>query len=95
MPVDPEVEAAKEHGWRETADLDYVPRPRRADYVRHLLDTVVEPGGRLVVGVFNEERDQDSVAALVASSGFPIAGRTSRPHRHPAVAYKVFWVDAR
>jgi SAM-dependent methyltransferase len=75
--------------------LDYVPPPRRAEYVDHLLSEVVEPGGRLVVGVFNEERDQDGLAALVASWGFPVAGRTARPHRHPAVAYKAFWVDAR
>jgi SAM-dependent methyltransferase len=75
--------------------LDYVPPPRRAEYVDPLLSEVVEPGGRLVVGVFNEERDQDGLAALVASWGFPVAGRTARPHRHPAVAYKAFWVDAR
>jgi SAM-dependent methyltransferase len=74
--------------------LDYVPGHRRAAYVGHLLTEVVEPGGRLVVGVFNEERDQDSLAALVASWGFPVAGRTARPHRHPSVAYKAFWVDA-
>ena len=74
--------------------LDYVPPPRRAEYVDHLLSEVVEPGGRLVVGVFNEERDQDGLAAPVASWGFPVAGRTARPHRHPAVAYKAFWVDA-
>jgi hypothetical protein len=71
--------------------LDYVPPPRRTEYVDHLLTEVVEAGGRLVVGVFNEERDQDGLAALVASWGFPVAGRTSRPHRHPAVAYKAFW----
>ena len=59
------------------------------------VDPVVEPGGRLVVGVFDEERAQDSLAVLVASWGFPVAWRTCRPHRHPAVAYKAFWVDAR
>ena len=61
MPIDPEVEAAKERGWREAADLDAA---------------LAE-------------------AALVASWGFQVTGRTSRPHRHPAVAYRAFRVDAR
>ena len=45
--------------------------------------------------VFKEERDQDCLAALVASWGFRRAGRRARRHRHPAVAYTAFWVDAR
>ena len=37
--------------------LEYVPPTRRGDLVAHLLDHVVAPGGRLIIGSFNEERD--------------------------------------
>ena len=73
--------------------LDYVPDRRRAQYVDHLL-TFLEPGGRLVVGAFNEETDRDTLAEAVESWGHPIVGRTSSPHRHPALSYKAFWVEA-
>ena len=34
----------------------------------------------------NEERDRDTVAAEVSGYGHRIAGRASRPHRHPGIA---------
>ena len=74
--------------------LDYVPADRGADYVRPLLTAVVAPGGRLVVGTYNEERDRDTLADLVRSWGYVVVGSTTREHRHPALAYKAFWVDS-
>ncbi|MBA3798107.1 MAG: hypothetical protein H0X18_03160 [Geodermatophilaceae bacterium] len=74
--------------------LDYVPPPRRADLVAHLLEHVVATGGRLVVGVFNEESGRDILEREVRSWGYQIAGRASRAHRHPALSYKAFWIDA-
>jgi hypothetical protein len=35
-----------------------------------------------------------TVAAEVSGYGYRIAGRASRPHRHPGIAYKVIWIDA-
>lgn len=72
--------------------LEYVPPDRRAAYLSHLIRHVVAPGGRLVIGVYNEGRDGD-VASEVRSYGHHIAGRTSRPHRHPRLAYKAFWIE--
>ena len=72
--------------------LDYVPPRRRADFVARLLDEVVAPGGRLVVGVFNEEKDRDTVADALRSWGHPVAGATS--HGDPRLRYKAVWVDA-
>ena len=74
--------------------LDYVPPRRRADFVARLLGEVVSPGGRLVVGVFNEEKDRDTVADTLRSWGFTVAGATSRAHRDPRLRYKAVWVDA-
>lgn len=74
--------------------LDYVPPRRRADFVDRLLTEVVAPGGRLVVGVFNEEKDRDTVADALRSWGHPVSGGTSRAHRDPRLRYKAVWVDA-
>ena len=74
--------------------LDYVPPRRRAEFVARLLDEVVSPGGRLVVGVFNEEKDRDTVADTLRSWGHAVAGATSRAHRDPRLRYKAVWVDA-
>jgi hypothetical protein len=74
--------------------LDYVPPRRRADYVARLLAEVVTPGGRLVVGVFNEEKDREAVADSLRSWGYVVAGATSRAHRDPRLRYKTVWVDA-
>jgi SAM-dependent methyltransferase len=68
----------------------YVPPVRRRQLVEHLLSYC----DRLVIGVFNEERDTRSLEDEVAGWGFPIAGRSERRHPHPRLAYRAFWVDA-
>jgi hypothetical protein len=74
--------------------LEYVPLPRRRELVAHLLDGVVAPGGRLIVGKFNEEVGERRLEAEVASWGFAVAGRAERAHRvEPRLAYRVFWID--
>jgi SAM-dependent methyltransferase len=78
--------------------LEYVPPRRQRDLVEHLLRHVVAPGGRLIVGVYSEERDATRSAPgeeeRVASWGLTIAGRTERPHpRDARLVYRVFWID--
>ena len=70
--------------------LDYVPAPRRQALVEHLLSY----SDRVVIGVFNEERDFRTQEELVTGWGLEIAGRSEREHPHPRLAYKAFWVDA-
>ncbi len=48
-----------------------------------------------MVGAYNEETDRDTLAGAVESWGHPVVGRTTRSHRHPALSYKAFWVEAR
>ncbi|MCI0689333.1 MAG: class I SAM-dependent methyltransferase, partial [Sporichthyaceae bacterium] len=74
--------------------IDYVPFDLRADYLAHLLSDLVASGGRLIVGVYNEERELDTVERQLRGFGYRISGRTERAHRHPGIAYKACWIDA-
>ena len=72
--------------------LEYVPPPRRRELVSWLLAHVVAPGGRLIVGKYNEELDVRRTEAKLA--GFAIAGRAERPHRSdPRICYRVLGID--
>jgi RimJ/RimL family protein N-acetyltransferase/2-polyprenyl-3-methyl-5-hydroxy-6-metoxy-1,4-benzoquinol methylase len=89
-------------GWRPPrrfdfvrTGLEYVPASRRRELVAWLLDEVVEPGGRVVIGKYNEELDDRRTEADVRAWGFAIAGRHERAHRsHPRIAYRVVCIDA-
>jgi SAM-dependent methyltransferase len=74
--------------------LDYVPPTRRRALVEHLLRQVVSPGGRLIVGVFNEEKHTRRTEEHLSSWGFDIAGRIEAEHRDPRVVYRAVWLDA-
>jgi hypothetical protein len=69
--------------------LGYVPHPLRRELVERLLSSC----DRLVVGVFNEERADSALEREVASWGFRVTGRAERPHPHPLLAYRAFWID--
>lgn len=78
--------------------LEYVPARRQRDLVERLLEAVVAPGGRLIIGVFSEEidatRSDPSEAERVAAWGFAIAGESERPHlTNPRLVYRAFWID--
>jgi 2-polyprenyl-3-methyl-5-hydroxy-6-metoxy-1,4-benzoquinol methylase len=75
--------------------LEYVPAVRRRELVATLLDHVVAPGGRLVLGKMNEELQQRALEDQLRAWGLAIAGRAERPHRkEPRLAYRVVWIDA-
>ena len=72
--------------------LEYVPARRRRDFVARLLADVV--GKRLVIGVFNEEREDHALERELVEWGFAIAGRSAdREHRDPRLAYRIVWID--
>ena len=75
--------------------LEYVPRRRQRDLVAHLLKNVTAPGGRLIIGTYNERRERRSLEEMVGGWGFEIAGRCERPHRDSRVCYRVIWIDAK
>lgn len=74
------------------AGVDYAPADLCGAYVAHLLDHVVAPGGRLIIGVYNEERNRVTTADLLRSCGYTPAGATTRDHRHPKIQYKGLWL---
>lgn len=49
---------------------------------------------RIVIGVFNEERELRTQEDLVTGWGFAVTDRSEREHPHPRLAYKTLWVDA-
>lgn len=76
--------------------LDYVPVRRRPELLHRVLADIVAPGGRLIVGVFTEEAERETLREAVEAWGFVIAGRTDRPHPDSdRVVRRAFWIDAR
>jgi len=77
--------------------LEYVPAPLRAQLVGHLLEHVVAPGGRVIVGAYSEPAGSPpQLRAEVASWGFSVAGATEVPHaRDHRVVRRAFWLDKR
>jgi SAM-dependent methyltransferase len=73
--------------------LDYVPGRRRRDLAERLLADVVADGGRLIIGVFNEERDDHATQRQLTAWGFAVAGARQRLNPHPGLAYRVVWID--
>jgi 2-polyprenyl-3-methyl-5-hydroxy-6-metoxy-1,4-benzoquinol methylase len=57
--------------------LDAVPVARRADLLRHALNTLVEPGGRLLVSHYQGDGGTDLTAAEhVRALGYPVTGES-------------------
>jgi SAM-dependent methyltransferase len=73
--------------------LEYVPIRRQKDLVLHLLNKVVAPGGRLIIGTTNTEIDGSEPQDQITAWGLRIAGISQRPHRNPRLAYRVVWVE--
>lgn len=92
--------AANADGWEPPmrfdmvrTGLDYVPRRDRAAFVRHLVDRVVAPGGRLIIGKNNEDRDEPGIADSLRSWGWRGVREVRWPHAHPGVEASVVWLD--
>ena len=81
--------------------LEYVPRSRQSELIRRLLERMVAPRGRLIIGTCNEEKisgqhRRRSTAELLRSWGWNIAGNSERPHwLDERLVYRVLWIEAR
>jgi SAM-dependent methyltransferase len=73
--------------------LEYVPLSSRERFVRHLVEEVVLPGGRLIVGKSNENRGEPGIAASLAGWGWAGVHEVRRPYDHPDVEMSIVWFD--
>ncbi len=87
-------EAPRRFDFVHIQSLDYVPLTRRRELASHLLTRICEPGGRLIIGPFNEVKAEHTTEGIVVEWGYRIAGHAERQHRHPDIAYRAFWIDA-
>ncbi len=72
--------------------LEYVPRRRQHDLVAHLLEQVVAPGGRLILGLLTEEPCSPTIE-LLRSWGYAVAGSVEQPDDDPRLVRRVVWID--
>lgn len=75
--------------------LEYVPGRRREAFVRHLVERVLAPGGRLIVGKNNEDRGDSEIADSLRAWGWSGVQEVRRPHAHPDVEISVVWFARR
>jgi len=74
---------------------EYAPAGRSADMVRHLINHVLKPGGRLIVFVGTEEAQVRSVEASITDHGLVVHGRVEVPHpKDNRVVRRLFWIDS-
>ncbi len=72
---------------------DNVPEDLLAPYVQRLLDSVVEPGGRLIVGAYGSRSRGTppfGISEFLAQNGYTVAGQTTAGDP-PIVAFA--WLD--
>ncbi|HEX3932633.1 MAG TPA: class I SAM-dependent methyltransferase [Nocardioides sp.] len=75
--------------------LDFVPSSAHPELIRHQLDHVVAPGGRLVLSEYGDPPSSRSAEAQVTRAGFVVAGRTRQPIRGGRErGFPSVWVDA-
>lgn len=75
--------------------LDSVPAARRGALVRHVLDSVVAPGGRLIVSNYTRGTAHDCTAAQVLGAlGYDVAGEARAPGGDRHTPPQSAWIDA-
>lgn len=75
---------------------EYAPPSRRVELVRHVMNHVLGPEGRLIVFVGVEEIACKTVETTMTTAGFTVSGRIEVPHpKDSRVVRRLFWIDAR
>jgi SAM-dependent methyltransferase len=74
---------------------EYAPATRRVAMIRHVIDRILKPEGRLIVLVGNEETALRHVESSITSHGVPVHGRVETPHPgDDRLRRRLFWIDA-
>jgi SAM-dependent methyltransferase len=75
--------------------LDVVAPDRHRELIRHQLDRVVVPGGRLLLSEYGDPPSTRSAEAQVARAGYTVAGRTRQPTRGGRErGFPSVWIEA-
>lgn len=75
-------------------ELDYVPKSRRKQFFKHLLEAYVAKEGRLILGPWTERRDGPGIAQDTTMWGFPPSGSSFRPHQdRPELERRLYWYE--
>lgn len=75
--------------------FDVVPPELHSELIRHQLDHVVAPGGRLLVSEYGDPPSARSAEAQVVRAGFVVAGRCRQPTRGGRErGFPSVWIDA-
>jgi SAM-dependent methyltransferase len=74
--------------------LEYVPVGREKDFINHLLVNYIAQDGRLIIGLYSEERDSRELENQIRDWGYSLTGycEKSKPE-NSIVSYKMLWVD--
>jgi len=72
---------------------EYVPATRRTELVRHLMNHVLMPNGRIIVFVGTEETHLRLIESTIAAE-IPVDGRIEIKHPHDnRLVRRLFWID--
>ncbi|MEL6343325.1 MAG: class I SAM-dependent methyltransferase [Myxococcota bacterium] len=88
------VQAPRRMTFVHVMALSIVPVTRRGELLDHLLGAVCAPGGRLIIGPFNEIAEHHTAMDEVEALGGVLGGQIERPHRTPGIVRRMLWIDA-
>lgn len=75
-------------------ELACVPRFLERELVANMMDNVVAPGGRLIVGPTTVEHTDHSIRERLESWGYEIDGYVERSHhRYRELCRRLYWID--
>jgi SAM-dependent methyltransferase len=73
---------------------EYAPATRRVELIRHVLQRVLNAGGRLIILVGNEEAALRHMESSITSQGVRVHGRVEVPHPgDERLQRRLFWID--
>jgi len=74
--------------------LEYVPLGRQKDFVNHIFVNYVAKNGRLIIGLYSEERDKRELESQIHDWGYNPTGYCEKSKTdNEIVSYKLLWID--
>ena len=75
-------------------EISYAPKHRERQFLEHLLDDYLDPGGRLIIGPWAVGRDCTDWADCLSSWGYEPTGTLLKSQGDdPGLTRKMIWFD--